>query len=70
MAQVKEKYQKLESYTIQNVVERFDLDPKTEEKLARYMEHQWRLRNGGVPQNEMVGDEEELEEWVRWDLVD
>jgi hypothetical protein len=67
MPEVKEKYQKLESYTIQNVVERFDLNPDTEEKLARHIEHQWRLRNGGVPTDEIT-DEDELEEWFKWDL--
>lgn len=68
MSEAKEKYQKLESYTIQNVVERFGLPEDTEEKLARHIEHQWRLRNGGVPIDEIT-DEDELEEWVRWDLV-
>ena len=65
MPEAKEKYIKLESYTIQNVVERFDLDPNTEEKLARHIEHQWRLRNGGVPHSEIT-DEAEIEEWVKW----
>lgn len=70
MPDAKEKYIKLESYTIQNVVERFDLDPNTEEKLARHIEHQWRLRNGGVPIRDMVGDEDEIEEWVKWGVYD
>ena len=68
MPEVKEKYQKLESYTIQNVVERFGLPDDTEEKLSRLVEYKCRLKNGGIPVNELAGDEDDLEEWVQWDL--